>query len=124
MKKDVYLLICPICKKLKYVGSSENAYYRLKQHMFKNNTLKLWINYLKDNGYVRPKLEFVISGVDSEEALIIEQAFITKYKQTIFNKKNSYHRDITRDDLNEFQKSLFDNKVEYLKALEKTNGNF
>jgi predicted GIY-YIG superfamily endonuclease len=94
----IYLLRCPISKKVRYVGSSKNPKTRFKQHLKdaeKNRTKKQkWILELKNKCEI-PIMEIVNKIDDEILALKLEEETMLLFIEDVYNihmpdKNNGY----------------------------------
>lgn len=85
----IYVLICPIENKIRYVGKSKNPKTRYKQHLKdaekKQNTKKQkWIRELKSKK-LYPIIKIIDKEENEEKARILEEKNVIKNIDTIFN---------------------------------------
>ena len=91
MKKPyyIYLLICPLSQKVRYVGCSKNPKARYSSHIREsiqrqNTRKKEWINSLIKKG-LKPKQQIINELYTAEESRQAEQIAVEKYIETIYN---------------------------------------
>lgn len=93
VKKDnknrfvVYNLVCPITKKVRYVGKSANVKQRYKEHIADTGTetqKKIWITWLKSKNLL-PLLVIVSSHATEDEGRYAENENCIKNIATVFN---------------------------------------
>ena len=84
---EIYYLICPIDKKVRYVGKSTKAKQRFKDHIkdFGETTgKKQWILKLKNKGLV-PILKIIQETDNEEKARELEHLHVIRNISTIYN---------------------------------------
>jgi hypothetical protein len=78
---SVYLLICPLTDRIRYVGQTNNIQLRFVQHLsYKGHNLELnaWVANLALKGYV-PICKTIITVSTPKDARMWEQYYITQY---------------------------------------------
>jgi predicted GIY-YIG superfamily endonuclease len=89
MKEYVYYLICPIDKKVKYVGKTKKPKTRYNQHIKKLDKQltpkRRWLEFLFSKNLV-PKL-VIVEEIEGD-ARILEQKHVDLNKETILNIHN------------------------------------
>lgn len=92
MKYHIYLLICPITNKVRYVGQTKNPKTRYKSHLKDAHKIKKngktekqqWILNLEERR-LKPLIKVVFSCENPEKARKIEEKTVILYINTVFN---------------------------------------
>jgi len=83
----IYALICPISKKIRYIGKSVNPKRRYKEHLKDNGETsykKKWITKLKNKGLI-PYFKIIAQAENDIIGREKEHEFIEQNIETVYN---------------------------------------
>jgi len=86
-KFKIYALICPVDKKIRYIGKSANYKQRFKDHIKDigdSTSKKVWISQLKSKGLI-PILTILDESDFEVEARILENEKVVENIATVYN---------------------------------------